>query len=68
MTTTERPTITAPSMLIAQSVKLDSECNAWMVALADRTRSKTGDTGKVGVSLPVFTSGGALIGHMTYMR
>lgn len=67
MTTTEMA-IYAKDMLSAQGVKLTDECNAALIARADRLRELTGEDRKFPVSIAVFTFHEARIGSMTYMR
>lgn len=65
---TNEPFIIAPSMLVAQSVKLDAESLAWLKARAARRRAARGTTGKVTLTIPVVTDAGTPIGSMAYRR
>jgi hypothetical protein len=69
MTTTQStPVITAPSMLVAQSVKLSAECEEWLKAKADNFRELTGDEDFVSIPVAVIDNAGSTIGYVTYMR
>lgn len=66
-TTTERPTVTASSMIYAQGYRPDAATLAWIREGAESARAITGGSAPEPVQLEVRNVDGTLIGHLTYM-
>lgn len=75
MDTTSLPVIVAPSMLIAQGVRLSADQDAAVTAAADRFRAKCAAygiadlaTAPTTISVDVRSAAGDLLGRLTYTR